>query len=371
MALVRLEYLCELRDKNGRLPRRQEAEFETTSAGTPALVTKAELQRLEYDCLGGNPTLSILKPRPCRVRVKFESISHCWESMEHPDPHGFQLNSIIEMCPPETPEQQVWIFFDFVSLYQFGARTEFEETCFRRALEHMHVMYAHEGVQVRIVDNLTPDDQKKSGSAVLVYSEDKGAMTMVAADKLKINITPYHLRGWCVAERQWASLRITLEGAVPMSPDLFRERIKAQDLKFTHHDDMELVLTLQAKVFHEKAFGTTTLEVENLDEEACDVLCAALPHYKNLQEIVLNRNSVTLDVIKAAAKTPSKILQLETCQLEDTHAEVLAQELANSETVQQIYIANNRFGEKGRAAFLRLSEAKPALQIHGLTQEQP
>ena len=233
----------------------------------------------------------------------------------------------------------------------------------------MHVMYAHEGVQVRIIDDLMPDDQKHSGSAVLVYSEDKGAMTMVAADKLKINVTPYHLRGWCVAERQWASLRITLEGTVPMPPDLFRERIKAQDLKFTHHDDMELVLTLQAKVFHEKAFGTTTLEVENLDEEACDVLCAALPHYKNLQEIVLNRNSVTLDVIKAAAKTPAKILQLETCQLEDTHAEVLAQELANSEKAQQIYIANNRFGEKGRAALLRMSEAKPALKIHGLTQE--
>ena len=371
IALVRLEYLCELQAKNGRVPCRQEAETEMTAAGNSALVSKAELRRLEFDYLGSNPTISVMKPRPGRVRVKFESISHCWESMEHPDPHGFQLNSIIKMCPPETPEQQVWIFFDFVSLYQFGGRTEFEERCFRRALEHMHTLYAHEGVQVRIIDDLTPDDQKHHRSAVLVYSEANGGMTMIPAEELKINVTPYHQRGWCVAERQWASLRISLEVTVPMPPDLFRERIIAQGLKFTHHDDMKVVLHLQAKVFQEKTFGTKTLEVENLDAETSEVLCAALPHYTNLEELVLNNNKVTVNVIEAAAKTPARILQLERCQLQDAHVELLSEELANSEKVQQIYIANNRFGEKGRVALLRLSEAKPALKIHGLTQEQP
>ncbi|CAK9023504.1 unnamed protein product, partial [Durusdinium trenchii] len=122
IALVRLEYLQELVAAGRKFLRRQEAEGEFTAAGLPALVQASELQKLEIDPLG-NMSLFVKDPSPRRVTVVIESISHAWESMEHPDPHGFQLDQIIQRCPTITSTRSVWLFYDFMSLYQYGGRT--------------------------------------------------------------------------------------------------------------------------------------------------------------------------------------------------------------------------------------------------------
>ena len=57
-------------------------------------------------------------------------------------------------------------------------------------------------------------------------------------------------------------------GTVPMEPGLFREKMEEQGLRFTHHDDKELVMKLQAQVFAEKVLTTRQLMAENLDEDA-------------------------------------------------------------------------------------------------------
>lgn len=112
------------------------------------------------------------------------------------------------------------------------------------------------------------------------------AVLAMSIDQLKLNTTPYMLRGWCQAEMQWASLRISLERSFPLPPELFRKRVDELGLQFTHQDDKELVMKLQQKVFEEKVLSTRQLEVAgNLNEEALEVLCAALPFYKELDEI--------------------------------------------------------------------------------------
>ena len=87
--LVRLEYLIELHASGRPLPRRQEAERETTSSGLPALVESRELQEVEVDPKTAHMSLMIRHPAPRRVKVHLVSISHMWESMEHPDPWRF------------------------------------------------------------------------------------------------------------------------------------------------------------------------------------------------------------------------------------------------------------------------------------------
>ena len=87
--LVRLEYLIELRESGKPLPRRQEAEQEKTSLGLPALVECSELQEVEIDPNTAHMSVMIRHPEPRRVKVHLVSISHMWESMQHPDPWRF------------------------------------------------------------------------------------------------------------------------------------------------------------------------------------------------------------------------------------------------------------------------------------------
>ena len=74
VALVRGKFLSHLIQQKRTLPRRQEAEMEDG-----ALVTDKELEEW-----------------PTKQRPLIWSISHCWESREHADPFGFQINRLKE-----------------------------------------------------------------------------------------------------------------------------------------------------------------------------------------------------------------------------------------------------------------------------------
>ncbi|CAK9080178.1 unnamed protein product [Durusdinium trenchii] len=362
IALVRLEYLHELLATGRRFLRRQEAEAELTAAGLPALVGPSELERVEIDTIG-NLSIYVKDPSPHRVTVLIESISHPWESMEHPDPHGFQLQQIVQMCPPLTSTHSIWVFYDFISLYQYGGRTRPQEKCFREALEHMHTLYAHEATKVRIVDELTPETWKRPGT-VEVFSGQAGRVIPVFVDQLKANPTPYSQRGWCQAELQWSSLRMSLDtGTVPMEPGLFREKMEEQGLRFTHHDDKELVMKLQAQVFAEKVLTTRQLMAENLDEDALNVLCAALPFYADLDEIVVTGNLLSRNAAVAVANTNARSYQMESCGLEDDDVQEIVARLLHSDKVEKLQVAQNNIGPRGLQVLRELVEAKPDLYI--------
>ncbi|CAK9069307.1 Ankyrin repeat and protein kinase domain-containing protein 1 (Protein kinase PKK2) (Sugen kinase 288) (SgK288) (X-kinase) [Durusdinium trenchii] len=361
IGLIRLEYLEELLSTGRRLPRRQEADGEVTAAGLPALVLPSELQKVEIDPIG-NMSICVKDPSPHRVTVVIESISHAWESMEHPDPHGFQLDQIIQMCPPVTSTRSVWLFYDFTSLYQYGGRTPQQKRYFKQALDQMHTLYAHEAIKVRILDELTPETWKHPGT-VMAFSDQAGGVIAVSIDQLTANSIPYLLRGWCQAERQWSRLRISLEACVPMPPDLFRRKMEEQGLRFTHHDDKEAVLKLQAQVFTEKVRTTKQLMAENLDEEALNTLCAALPFYVDLDEIVVNGNVLPRNAAVAVANTNARSFQMESCGLKDEDVEVIVASLLHCNKVEELRLARNDIGHRGLQALRELRKAKPDLYI--------
>ncbi|CAE7880279.1 unnamed protein product, partial [Symbiodinium necroappetens] len=253
--LVRLEYLIELSASGRPLPRRQEAEKETTSSGAPALVESSELREVKIDPDTAHMSVMLRHPVPRRVRVHLVSISHMWESMQHPDPWRFQLNAIVEEFRPRLLDSVVWIFYDFLSLHQY-ARSEDQECV------------------------------AAPGATIFVFWKEEQQMTDVLITELKLNGTPYEERGWCRSEKEWSALRTWIKGEspVPLPPDMFRARM--QQMKFTHREDTEEVFKLQAKVFHQKAASTTNLLIENLTAEKIEVLVAALPFYTQLKELV-------------------------------------------------------------------------------------
>ncbi|CAL1144602.1 unnamed protein product, partial [Cladocopium goreaui] len=284
--LVRAEFLIELDETGTPMPRRQEAEFMHVQSGATALVELGEYKELHVNQTSGHVTIRTAEG-PSTVR--FRSISHMWEAMEHPDPWGFQVASIVERYRELPTDSVTWVFVDFMSLYQYKRSAE-EDEFFRKGLKRMHWLYSHEIVQVDILTELTPDDKKSEGE-ILVYNAAEDQMKVTPIRELKLNSTPYELRGWCQSESEWSRLRMdVLGGCVPTPPDIFRKRM--QRMRFTHRNDAEQVLALQEKVFRDKVSKTTHLQLQQLSGDDLECLHDALPHYTKLEYMVVNGNAL-------------------------------------------------------------------------------
>ena len=101
--LLGSRYFYNLRKSKDTLPRRQEADSARCANGEAALVTHDELREWAKD-----PTRAII----C-------SVSHAWETREHPDPCGYQLEQVVNAVSlyEAAYEGAVWIFYDYTSLY--------------------------------------------------------------------------------------------------------------------------------------------------------------------------------------------------------------------------------------------------------------
>eukprot|EP00439_Symbiodinium_sp_Y106_P064955 s1153_g10.t1 len=408
--LVRLEYLIELSASGRPLPRRQEAEKETTSSGAPTLVDSSELKEVRIDPSTAHMSVMLRQPVPRRVQVHVVSISHMWESMQHPDPWRFgtraekfwdcvvgvdlqiavrfmshhlfllpllaryQLDAIVEEFRPRLLDSVVRIFYDFVSLHQY-ARNEEQERLFRRALRDIFVMYSHDAVEVHRIETLTPESVRERcvavhGSTILVYWKEKQKMMDVLISKLKSNETPYQERGWCRSEKEWSSLRTWMKGEnpVPLPPDMFRARM--QQLKFTHREDSEKVFKLQAKVFHQKAASTTRLLIENLDEDKIAALAAALPFYTKLQELVVRGSQ------ENAWKAALAVVESGACSIEiacenvpDEDAVAFAADLSKKKCnhLEQLHVKCETIDELGRQALEQMMTRRRASLVISTT----
>ena len=97
-------YLYKLRQTGEKLPRRQEADFETCGAddAKSALVTHDEMRQWAKDT----------------NKAIICSVSHGWETREHPDPCGYQLEQVVNAVPlyEAAYDAKIWIFYDYSSL---------------------------------------------------------------------------------------------------------------------------------------------------------------------------------------------------------------------------------------------------------------
>ncbi|CAE7246177.1 Nlrc3 [Symbiodinium sp. CCMP2592] len=333
--LVRLKYLYELRGKNKLLPRRQEAE-------KWGLVSHEEVSEW---AAGARDAMLI-------------SISHAWETREHPDPCGDQLNRLVDcLCLYDAAfESEIWVFYDYVSLFQFERQTSAEEESFRRSMSHMHVLYAHACNWTFRLEALTPDDVwdatlQNSEHLVMVYDVESGSVQGRPLGELVPNRVPYRSRGWCKAEVEWSSCRSIseqnqridtaepgdserqgLRGKVPMAPEVFEEEMRKAE--FTHRNDAAAVLQLQWEIYHEEVSECEKALLANLPKGELGQLANALKDYKKL-----------------------KVLSLQNFEVEDEEAEQFAKALAVNETITYLGINSARHSYRTGALWKVLADA--------------
>lgn len=331
-----------------------------TKSGATALVTLEDYEKLLVNDNTGHVSIRA-GPRHQLVTVHFRSLSHMWESMQHPDPWRYQLAEVAQLY--QNLQDVVWVFVDFMSLHQYK-RNDSQESCFRKALERMHMLYSHEVVQVDILEDLTPEDRKVDGT-LYVYDPADDGMKWVQITSLKLNPTPHALRGWCQAEKEWARLRMMLCNAmgIPTPPEIFRQRMRK--MNFTHRDDAEQVFQLQAKVFQEKISGTTHLHLEQLSPEDLEALHEALPYYQKLQFVVVNGISLRGRDAVALVQSGAHDVQMESCSLEDEGAVLIADALMKDTTdrLRVLSLTGNSIGEAGRSALDKVMEQRQNLKI--------
>ena len=277
----------------------------------------------------------------------------------------YQLDAIVKEYRPRLLDSLVWIFFDFVSLHQY-IRDEDQESRFKQALDNMHLLYAHEAIEVYRITLLTPQSVRDECLAanrcrwrIPVFWEEEGKVMLVPVSKLHLNQTPYDDRGWCQAEAQWAALRASLKDGnpVPLPPDMFRSQMT--QLQFTHRDDAGKVFELQEKIFREKTASTTRLLVEDLDDAKLATLVVALPFYSALKELVVNASSehawkVALGVVESGASD----IQIECGNLRDEDAVALAADLSreSGRHLERLHLKCADIGELGRNALQQMRE---------------
>ena len=70
-------------------------------------------------------------------RREIVSVSHAWETREHPDPCRFQLQNLADCAAAYLSD--LWLFFDYTSFYQWQRSAQQELTSMR----NVQVLYAH------------------------------------------------------------------------------------------------------------------------------------------------------------------------------------------------------------------------------------
>ena len=291
--------MLELARSKRPLPRRQEAEsqqFTCDGKTQSALVSHDEIRSW---------AAGIQNAIIC-------SISHAWETREHPDPCRYQMQHIVEraMLYEAAFRADVWIFYDFTSLFQYERDPNSEQSSFEKAMANMHILYAHEFTLTFRIEMLTPDNlwdamNENEQDLVTVWDESK-SLKAKPLNQLIHNRVFYLQRGWCKAEVEWSSLRTlnaqhqridrrdsngsdcdAFNGRVPMTPEAFQETMNQAE--FTHRSDKDAVIHLQEKIFFEKVTSCETLVLEGLPAIQIEALARAMPLYENLKHLQVNK----------------------------------------------------------------------------------
>ncbi|CAK8998552.1 unnamed protein product [Durusdinium trenchii] len=335
--LVRYEFLEEIFGAGKPWPRRQEAEEMKMEDGRIALVTRDELRSLRYSA----EKRKFFQDADERVEVHLCSISHAWEAMEHPDAWRYQLQEAVLRL--SHLDGLVWIFYDFTSLPQYPRTTAQQHACFHRALGNMHLLYAHDLVNVLVMDQLTKeaDSQRlEQDLQVEIFIQSQGGVGLVHTYELTVNDNLYLVRGWCQAERLWANLREGVDNVVPEPPELFAKRLDT--FVFTHRSDTNAVRDLQRKVFEEKTEATTKLRFDKLPPDQIPILCAALPHYSKLEILIISRTRLQETGIAAILRSRATLVVLVDCDLDDQEATTMLEILEKEATaVKQLELGRN------------------------------
>ncbi|CAE7527551.1 Nlrc3, partial [Symbiodinium sp. CCMP2592] len=308
-ALVRAEYLWYLLQEGRALPRRQEVELDNfpdlSGDRQTALVTPAEIEQWQSE----NDAFIM-------------AVSHCWETKQHPDPTNYQVQHIANFtglhysryCKP------IWLFYDYVSLFQYKRETAEQDECFGRALSNIFLFYAHECTYTLRIESLTPKSTlvQNADSSIVVYDKPSDSVKPVPLRELDANRNSYLERGWCRSELEWSSTKtqtdrnLRIDGGQdgnraetapkpPTPPSIFRKSL--EQLHFTQKKaDFEKVAQLHENVYKQKVHSCKILRLENLRSKEMAAFAKWLHNYKCLEQLDLVYAELSEDELAEVAQ---------------------------------------------------------------------
>ncbi|CAJ1406730.1 unnamed protein product, partial [Effrenium voratum] len=331
--LVRGAFLKKLHKLGQAMPRRQEAQQAYAGSAT-ALVTPEEVTEWAEKAVG----------QGLQEAGRIVSVSHVWETREHPDPHCYQLGLLA--CHLQDTD---WVFYDYMSLFQYFRNDVDQERSFRLGMDNMHLLYSHEGTTTARLEELTPDKSRKSDTdTVSVFSAKLARVVPVPVGELTHNATPYQCRGWCVAEREWSATRSTSNASGHLTEAKSHKTLTMGQL------NREQFLTLLVAL---KNYP----QLERLELKNCDIEVAALCEAIETSPIT----AVQLEGIGASKAVEAvkglmhleklRVIAANACGLADAEAAILAEELKRwMRGKLELHLNNNSLGKKG---LLDLAEA--------------
>eukprot|EP00747_Dinoflagellata_sp_TGD_P058739 gnl/TRDRNA2_/TRDRNA2_151258_c0_seq2.p1 gnl/TRDRNA2_/TRDRNA2_151258_c0~~gnl/TRDRNA2_/TRDRNA2_151258_c0_seq2.p1 ORF type:complete len:483 (+),score=74.12 gnl/TRDRNA2_/TRDRNA2_151258_c0_seq2:112-1560(+) len=279
--------------------------------------------------------------------VHIIAISHCWLTREHPDPEGSKLQDLgaaIEAL--EYPYDSEWtaFFLDWCSLFQkrkrlfsrrcIWEREPDEEKSFRRALDTMHMWYAHALIHTWVLNRAPPGKPQYGDRGWTTWEHTISTLisgtieldvwvldlSMINSDCGRIHD---HILDYEDLKRECSSNRLP-----PLVPTAFNEKI--ENKQFTSgYGDLEMIKEQYALVFHNVMGSAKELTYVRLGwgDDEVQRLVQVLPHCHNLEFLGLQGNEIG-----------------------DAGAEALAYALSSPKTcprLERLVVAGNRITDAG------------------------
>lgn len=226
----------------------------------------------------------------------------------------------------------------------------------------MQLLYTSTATKVLRIEDLATDDRREDhkDDDILVYDSYWDGTVNKKAASLDRNTTPYHERGWCVAERQWSAcaskpsqlLPVPVDergipsaktGLAPMLPAKFESLVSLENLKFTHRDDLDSVVALQRRVFEEMAEPCPELTKANLPLEQMHILAASLQSFKKLQKLTLKNCDLDVAVVDGLMCNLGKVetLAFQHCKFTSEIMKTVMQRLSNRSRLKVLDLRQN------------------------------
>ncbi|CAE7299762.1 unnamed protein product [Symbiodinium sp. CCMP2592] len=302
----------------------------------------------------------VANPADCDV---IYAVSHAWEAKEHADPFGQQLQLLADFVQ-ENGTRNSGFFFDQTSIYQFRRSPEQNEV-FSRCMRNMQLLYAHQSTIVLRITELADEavQQTRRYREVPVYDQNLFLPQNKSAHKLEQNRVPYHQRGWCSAETQWAacansitlSLPVRLDdqgrprertGVAPMRPRDFEAL--AAGLRFTHRDaDMSPVVTLQKEVYQRLASSCEELTLAHMPAAQMLILADSLGDMMHLRRLSLKNCELTVDGMERLARSLGGLtaLSIEHSCCSDGVLRALMEDMQQGALLEELDLRMNEVGQ--------------------------
>mmetsp|Transcript_84728 Transcript_84728/g.274480 ORF Transcript_84728/g.274480 Transcript_84728/m.274480 type:complete len:663 (+) Transcript_84728:83-2071(+) len=280
------------------------------------------------------------------------AISYCWESLQHPDPHGAQLqilSSVIDQWIKwhrQTESPDLAVFLDWCSLYQ-EPRSSAQKASFERCLHFIGLWYAHSETCVWLLTRAPTGGRQYDQRGWPTFERAISQMITPASNVLDLGCFDGRCRDWlrtqevCKARRQ-----------PPMVPETFSKELHRK--AFAEAADFVLVDSSYRDTFEDLMGSATQLEFRCLgwgDGEA-HRLAEAIPRCSGLSELVLRENRIGDDGAEKLAAVIShcrRLQRLDLCSNEvgDRGAGSLAEALPCCGHLQALELARNGVGDGG------------------------